>query len=109
MRRALLTLLCSLPILPAAPALDVWNAKGEVRTVETTNAVRITGRRSGDLYSARLTNSGPTAVHVREVSLFRIAHTLPDATALYGESFQMLTQTAGTLGQPLDLGYDELK
>ena len=41
-------------------------------------------------------------------SLFRIAHNLPDDTALYGESFQMLSQTAGTLGKPVDLGYDEL-
>ena len=48
-------------------------------------------------------------MHVKEVSLFRIAHDLPDATALYGESFQMLTQTAGTLGKPVDLAYDELK
>ena len=59
--------------------------------------------------AARLTNTGKTPVHVKEVSLFRIAHDLPDATALYGESFQMLTQTAGTLGKPIDLAYDELK
>ena len=96
-------------MLPAAPALDVWNAKSEVRTVESTDAVKVTGQRTGDLYRARVTNTGKTPVHVTEISLFRISHTLPDTTALYGESFQMLTQTAGTLGKPLDLGYDELK
>src|SRR4051812_29819238 len=95
--------------LTAAPALDVWNAKSEVRTVERTTAVRLAGTRKGDLYTARVTNTGKTPVHVAEVSLFRMEHDLPDATALYGESFQMLSQTAGTLGKPLDLAYDELK
>ena len=95
--------------LVAAPALDVWHAKNAVRTVEPTTAVTLAGTRKGDLYLARLTNTGKTPVHVREVALFRIAHDLPDATALYGESFQMLTQTAGTLGKPIDLAYDEFK
>jgi len=51
----------------------------------------------GVVYRPRLTNTGKRAVHVKEVSLFRIAHDLSDETALYGESFQMLSQTAGTL------------
>jgi alpha-galactosidase len=93
----------------AAPALDVWKAKSEVRTVEPSTALKLTGTRKGDLYQSRLTNTGKTPIHIKEVSLFQIAHDLPDSTALYGESFQMLTQTAGTLGTPLDLAYDELK
>jgi alpha-galactosidase len=76
--------------------------------VEPSAALKLTGTRDGDLYRARLTNTGSTPVHVREVSLFRIAHDLPNETALYGESFQMLSQTAGTLGKPVNLGYDEL-
>jgi alpha-galactosidase len=92
----------------AAPALDVWNSKSDVRTVEPGSAVTLTGQRSGDLYRARLTNTGKTPVHVREVALFRITHDLPDDTALYGESFQMLSQTAGTLAKPIHIGYDEL-
>ena len=60
-----------------------------------------------------ITHASPTPARprytVKEVALFRVAHDLPDATALYGESFQMLSQTAGTLGQPVDLAYDELK
>ena len=89
--------------LAAGPALEVWKAPQEVRTVEQSTAVKLTGARNGDLYTARLTNAGKTPVHVTEVSLFRIAHALPDSTALYGESFQMLSQTAGTLGKPVDL------
>jgi alpha-galactosidase len=101
--------LCAVALY-AAPALDVWSAKSEVRTVEPEGAaaLKLAGTRRGDLYRATLTNTGKTAVHVREVALFRIAHQLPDATRLYGESFQMLSQTAGTLGKPENLGYDEL-
>src|SRR5215471_14631901 len=107
LRHAAILFACALS-LSAAPALDVWNAKSEVRTVEPGAAVKLTPTRTGDLYRARLTNTGKVPVHVTEVSLFRIAHDLPDATALYGESFQMLSQTAGTLGKPVNLGYDEL-
>ena len=31
-------------------------------------------------------------------------HALPPETHLYGEGFTMLSQTAGTLGKPTDLG-----
>ena len=109
MLRPLALLVSSALALSAAPAFDVWHAKPDIRTIEPTTALKLTGDRKGDLYRPRLTNTGKTAVHVREVALFRIAHDLPDATALYGESFQMLTQTAGTLGKPVDLAYDELK
>jgi alpha-galactosidase len=105
--RPLALFFCSLA-LPAA-SLDVWTAKPEIRSVEPAAALKLSGERSGDFYLARLTNTGKTPVHVNEIALFRIAHDLPGNTALYGESFQMLSQTAGTLGSPIDLGYDELK
>src|SRR2546421_10261268 len=108
MLRPTTALLLSTLTLSAAPALDVWTAKSEVRTVEPGASVKLIPQRTGDLYRAKLTNTGKTPVHVTEVSLFRVAHDLPDATALYGESFQMLSQTAGTLGKPANLGYDEL-
>jgi alpha-galactosidase len=110
MLRPIALILASALTLAAAPALDVWNSKSEVRTVEAGGAagLKLTPTRTGDLYRARLVNNGKTAVHVTEVSLFRIAHDLPDDTALYGESFQMLSQTGGTLGKPVNLGYDEL-
>jgi alpha-galactosidase len=94
--------------LPAAPVLDLWNARPEIRAVESAAALKLSGDRSGELYRPRLTNTGTTAVHVKEVALFRVAHHLPGNTALYGESFQMLSQTSGTLAKPVNLGYDEL-
>jgi alpha-galactosidase len=94
--------------LSAAPAtFDVWKAPSEIRTVESNTALKLTGTRNGDWYRARLTNSGASPVHVKEVALFRIAHDLADDTALYGESFQMLSQTTGTLGKPVNMAYDE--
>ncbi len=99
--------LCALA-LAAAPALNVWTAKPEIRAVEPASALKLTGERAGDLYRPRLTNTGNTPVHVKEVALFRISHDLPGDTALYGESFQMLSQTGGTLARPVNLGYDEL-
>jgi alpha-galactosidase len=103
-----LTLLLAACLALSAQTLDVWSAKSEVRTVEPGAALKLTGTRAGDLYRSRLTNTGSTPVHVKEVALFRIAHNLSDDTALYGESFQMLSQTAGTLGKPVNLAYDEL-
>src|SRR5262245_26007462 len=101
MLRPLALLFCSAFALFGAPALDVWHSKSEIRSVEPATALKLLGERKGDLYRARLTNTGKTPVHVKEVSLFRIEHNLSDATVLYGESFQMLTQTAGTLGKPV--------
>ena len=53
---------------------------------------------------SRVRNAGRRPVALKEVVLFDVGHDLPGATGLYGEGFQMLSQTGGTLGQPLDLG-----
>jgi alpha-galactosidase len=103
-----LPLLFACGLALSAQTLDVWSAKPEIRAVEPAGAVKLAGTRSGDFYRARLTNTGTTPVHIKEVALIRVSHDFPDSTALYGESFQMLSQTAGTLGKPVDLGYDEL-
>jgi alpha-galactosidase len=66
--------------------------------------VELTRPWEGPLCRPRLANRGRSAVRVKEVVLFDLALSLPPATALYGEGFQMLSQTGGTLGQPLDLG-----
>jgi alpha-galactosidase len=67
-------------------------------------------REGGPLqWQVRLTNRGKRAVRVREVVVFSLPHRLPADTPLYGDSFQMLTQTAGTVGKPADLGYSEPK
>jgi hypothetical protein len=60
-------------------------------------------------WTPRLVNKGKKAVRVREVVVFSLPHQLPADTQLYGESFQMLTQTTGTIGKPQDLGYSEPK
>lgn len=104
--------------LRAAPAdgLDIQalrTALGRVIPVDAgapgADAVRLRRQWSGERCRSTLTNSGRQAVRIREMVLFSIPHNLPAETRLYGESFQMLSQTSGTLGRPLDLGYSETK
>ncbi len=60
--------------------------------------------------TSRLRNTGSSAVRVREVVLFEYEHGHPGETAIYGEGFQMLSQTGGTLAKPVDLGnYTDVK
>ena len=71
--------------------------------------IRLDRRWAGDYCRAKLTNRGKTPVAVKEVVLFSIPLGLPPETPIYGESFQMLSQTSGTLGKPADLSYSEAK
>ncbi len=71
--------------------------------------VALARRWNGDFCAPKLTNRGKRAARIKEVVLFSVRHDLPADTELYGESFQMLSQTAGTLGKPSDLGYSELR
>jgi alpha-galactosidase len=66
--------------------------------------VKLIRRWEGSLCRSQLINRGPESVTVKEVVLFDLTLQLPLETRLYGEGFQMLTQSGGTLGQPLDLG-----
>jgi alpha-galactosidase len=66
-------------------------------------------RKDGNLWRFTLRNTGSAPVAVKEVVLFSLKLDLPPETHLYGESFQMLSQTGGTLGSPVDLGYSERK
>jgi alpha-galactosidase len=66
--------------------------------------LRIERSWSGDICRSRLLNTGARAVRVREIVLFTLEHGLPPETPLYGEGMQMLTQTGGTIGRPVDLG-----
>jgi len=54
--------------------------------------------------NASLVNRGRRPIRVKEVVLFDLVLGLPPETRLYGEGFQMLSQTGGTLAQPVDLG-----
>jgi alpha-galactosidase len=58
----------------------------------------------GPLCRSRVVNQTAEPVRVREVVLFDTPLALPPDTSVYGEGFQMLSQTGGTLGAPADLG-----
>ncbi len=64
----------------------------------------------GGVCSARLTMHGSRPVALKEAVVCEAVLDLPPSTPIYGESFQMLSQTGGTLGAPMDLGsYTDVK
>jgi alpha-galactosidase len=89
--------------------LDLEAVKSAPSKVPPESGVIVQREWTGEFCRSRLVNRGKTAARVREVVLFSIAHDLPKETQFYGESFQMLSQTAGTLGNPVDLAYSELR
>ena len=83
------------------------DAPGRVVPAEAQSDVaklRLSRQWRGPLCRSRLVNAGQKPVAIKEVVLFDLVLPLPPATRLYGEGFQMLTQSGGTLGQTLDLG-----
>ena len=72
--------------------------------VPASPGVRLIRDWNGPLCRSRLVNEGRGAVRLKEVVLFDVNVTLPAATRLYAEGFQMLSQNGGTLGEPADLG-----
>jgi alpha-galactosidase len=76
---------------------------------EETGRVIVANRWDGVFCRVTVANQGKQAVRIKEVVLCEAAHDLPDETLLYGDSFQMLSQTGGTLGHPQDLGYSEAR
>jgi alpha-galactosidase len=81
-------------------------AKGSVAAVsgEDVSRVELTREWTGPLCRSAIRNRGPRAIAIKEVVLFDLALEMPPATPIYGESFQMLSQSGGTLGAPKDLG-----
>jgi len=77
---------------------------GQVVTIDGAPAKQVELLRSwrGSLCSSRIVNHGRRPVPVKEVILFEIPLAHSPATKLYGEGFQMLSQTGGTLGQPVN-------
>ncbi len=73
-----------------------FDAAGDVRGIDVTRTW------TGPLCRSAITNRSARPLRIKEVVLFEIDTTLPSATTLYGEGFQMLTQTGGTLGAPAD-------
>ena len=119
-RRTILQLAVVAPAIAAVPQVfkgqntaisfgrsSVLNAKSlVVPVVEGTNvdSVKLTRRWAGPICKSELVNRGRQPVRIKEVVLFDLRPNLPPSTRLYGEGFQMLSQTGGTLGQPADLG-----
>lgn len=68
------------------------------------SSLKIESQWHGPTCQQRLVNRGKAPVRVREVDLLDLAHGLPAETDLYGEGFQMLSQTGGTLSHPRDIG-----
>ena len=66
--------------------------------------VKVERRWEGSVCHAQLINHGAQPIRIKEVVLFDLQLAIPGTTSLYGEGFQMLSQTGGTLGQPADLG-----
>jgi alpha-galactosidase len=76
---------------------------------QALDAIGLSRSWEGNFCRVAVTNRGSKAVRVKEVVISEAVHDLPDETLLYGDSFQMLSQTGGTLGHPQDLGYSELR
>ena len=71
---------------------------------QNTDAVKLTREWNGDLCRSSIRNIGNAPLRLKEIVLFEIEHSLPLETRLYGEGFQMLSQTGGTLASPVDYG-----
>ncbi len=56
----------------------------------------------GPLCNSRVTNEGTAATRLKEIVLFEVPLNLSPTTEFYGEGFQMLSQTGGTLGKLTD-------
>ena len=119
-RRDVLALALASPLVAAASALGrspsqvsnpfpqtgIANAPWKVMPVDervSMAQVRLLRQWRGPWCSSRLINHGSKSVAIREVVLFDLPHQLPAETLLYGEGFQMLSQTGGTIGQPQNL------
>jgi alpha-galactosidase len=120
-RREILRLALASPLLAAVPSISLAQRSGSERLtpqsfLEAPSAVvpggdsgsaeqlKLTRQWQGPICQSRLVNTGKESVRVKEVVLFDLSPWLSPQTQLYGEGFQMLTQTGGTLGQPVDLG-----
>jgi alpha-galactosidase len=113
-RREALQLAAAAPI--AALATQPRRPSGQARVVLADGSqadpavLRVEQEWTDDICRSMLRNVGRQAARVREVILADYQHGLPLETRLYGEGFQMLSQTGGTLGVPVDLGnYTDIK
>jgi len=113
-RRELLAAALAVPFhrawtqLPGGRAIggDLRAARGFVVGADAADVSRVELTRNwiGDVCRSRVANKGRAAVAIKEIVLFDVALAQPPYTPIYGEGFQMLTQSGGTLAAPKDLG-----
>lgn len=117
-RREMLRLALTPPLLAALPNISIRQSTGldlkslvnapsaVIPTADspTVKQVRLIRDWKGQLCSSHVVNQGKDAVRIKEVVLFDLSLSLPESSSLYAEGFQMLSQTGGTLSQPVDLG-----
>jgi hypothetical protein len=85
-------------------AADAYQIRSQAPVgVEGAPGLKLEIHWEGDHATATLKNEGQAAVPVHDIVLFDWQHKLPPNTAFYGEGFQMLSQTAGTIEKPEDL------
>ena len=79
-------------------AATMWPA-----LARAADEVQVEREWDGVFCRSRVVNRGATPVRVKDLVVADLPVTLPPETVLYGEGFQMLTQTGGTLAAPVDL------
>jgi alpha-galactosidase len=90
---------------PGLDRLALVRSPASAIGIDGTQAAEIEVVRNwnGPFCSARAVHRGRAAVRLNEIVLFDVPLTVPPDTRFYGEGFQMLTQTGGTLGHPVGL------
>ena len=99
MTRRELMALAAVPLTRAFPWESTASIDSDGRRLEGVDLVR---EFDGPFTRPRLINRSTTSLRVKDVVVLEVDLPLPAATGLYGEGFQMLTQTGGTLGSPVD-------
>jgi alpha-galactosidase len=96
--------LAALPLAQFLDRQDLRRSPGAVIEIDGRRAheVELVRAWTGGLCRSRIVNRGRTAVRIKEAVLVDVELQMPPTTTLYGEGFQMLTQTGGTLAAPVD-------
>jgi alpha-galactosidase len=104
MRRREFLGLAALPLAQALNRQPLRRLRGRVVGLDGADAsgIELTMDWRDAYGRSRVTNRTSRAIRVKEVVLFDVDLAMPSGTTLYGEGFQMLTQTGGTLGAPVD-------
>ena len=96
--------LAALPLAQVLNRQPLGASRGSVvgvdgREVEGIDLVR---EWNGPFCQSRVINRSRQPIRIKEIVLFDVELSMPSTTALYGEGFQMLTQTGGTIAAPVD-------